>query len=178
MREITNRDELEPTTFDAFAPIYGKPSVPEGSKKYILEFKRFVHDPETTKAVAYYLGPQERGSRFDTNYVPPKIIQNSKWYIPSEEKYGRQGKAIYTAPVPFATNGIRVFEMPTRAKEIMAESVVRQRTGIELPEEIKASLRKSMRNNMGGKRRRARKSTRRHHKSSKKTLRRRKSYRK
>ena len=53
----------------------------------------------------------------------------------------------------------------------MAESVVRQRTGIELPEEIKASLRKSIRSR-GGKHRKTKahlRKTKRHHKKVRKT---------
>ena len=162
MREIFNRDKLEPSKYDAFAEIYGRSSVPEGSKKYILEFKPNAMYPETKKAVAYYLKPENYRS------YAPNIIQNSVWYIPSEEKYGRLGRTIYRGPMPYETNGIRVFEIPTRAQEIMAESVLRQRTGIELPEEIKASLRKSIKN-MGGKRRKGWKSSRRSRKSSKTT---------
>jgi hypothetical protein len=164
MREITNRDELIPTKYDTFATF----PVPAGSKKYILEFKPNPMYKDKRKAVAYYLKPEnDRYYGPDDPYNPPNIIQNSVWYIPSEEQYGRRGHTIYRGPQPYATNGIRVFEIPTRGKEIMAESLVRQKTGIELPEEIKASLRKSMRNNMGGKRRKAR----RHRKSLKKTRR-------
>jgi hypothetical protein len=173
MSEITNRDELIPSKYDAFAEIYGKPSVPAGSKKYILEFKPNPMYEEKKKAVAYYLKPEnDRYYGPGNPYNPPNIIQNSVWYIPSEENNRIRGTGIYRGPQPYATNGIRVFEMPTRGKEIMTESLIRQRTGIELPEEIKASIRKSIRNNnMGGKRRKARKSSRRHRKSLKKTRR-------
>ena len=165
MREITNRNELKPSKFDSFRNIRDKNlKLVYDETPYILEFKRFVRPGEpSTKAVAYYLKPEN-----DRDYAP-NIIQNSVWYIPSEAKYGRQGKEIYRAPQPYETNGIRVFEIPTKAKEIMAESVVRQRTGIELPEEIKANLRKSIRSR-GGKHRKSR-NTRKHRKSSKRTKR-------
>lgn len=159
MEEIRDRDELVPTNIEIdFFSTTNPIKITKKGKEYILEYKQYPSDYETRKAVAYYLGPEN-----DRSYAP-KIIENSMWYIPSEP-FGRQGKQIYRAPMPYETNRIKVFEVPTRAKELMAESLLRQKLSIELPEEIKASLRKSIRNR-GGKRRKSKntKKTRRSHK--------------
>jgi len=148
MIEVTDVNELIPAKTDFFG-------VPVSGEEYLLEYSAYEYGRFVPKrAKAFYLG---KSSKYE-----PASVQNSMWYIPSEDKRSR----VWSAPIPIGSRPIRVFLPSTR--ELMFEQVMRQRLPIELTGELKESMSRALRNK-GGKRKQRK--TRRHRKAAKKTRR-------